>query len=36
MAREIQELQARLRVLAMTSLAFIAVAVLVMATARYW
>jgi uncharacterized membrane protein len=36
MAREIQELQARLRVLAMTSLAFIAVAVLAMATARYW
>jgi uncharacterized membrane protein len=36
MAREIQELQARLRVLARTSLAFIAVAVLAMATARYW
>jgi len=35
MAREIQELQAHLRVLAMTSLAFIAVAVLAMATARY-
>jgi hypothetical protein len=36
LAREIQELQARLKVLARLNLAFVAVAVLAMATARYW
>jgi uncharacterized membrane protein len=36
LAGEIQQLQARLRVLARANLAFVAVAVLAMATARYW
>jgi hypothetical protein len=36
LAHEIQRLQSRLRLLARTSLVFIAVAVLAMATARYW
>ena len=35
-AEEIQGLQARLKIYARTSLAFLAVAVLAMATARYW
>jgi hypothetical protein len=35
-AQEIGNVQARLKVLARTALAFIAVAVLAMATARYW
>ncbi len=36
LAQEIGKVQARLKVLARTALAFIAVAVLAMATARYW
>ncbi len=36
LAAEIQRLQARLKVLARTSLAFLAIAVIAMATARYW
>ena len=35
-ALEIPKLQARLRVLARTNLAFVAIATLAMATARYW
>ncbi len=35
-AQEIQAVQARLKIYARTSLAFLAVAVLAMATARYW
>lgn len=36
LAQEIQRMQARLGVLARTNLAFVTVAVLTMATARYW
>lgn len=36
LALEIQRMQARLRVLARTNLAFVTVAALAMATARYW
>ena len=36
LVQEIQQMQVRLRVLARTNLAFVTLAVLTMATARYW